>query len=261
MNALTLFQFDTADIRVLTTPEGETLFVAKDICDALGYSNHNKAIGDHCRGVTKRHPLQTAGGMQDVRVIAEPDVLRLIVKSNLPSAVRFEKLVFEDILPTIRRTGGYRANGNGFDIPKSLPEALRLAAQALDDKAVAEARAEALAVTVAAQAPKVEALHRIAATDADMPMTEAAKVIGVKPRALIDWLRRKEWIYRRPGGRNWLAYQPRITQGVLTHKFTTLPGLGEDGTDKHVEQVLVTAKGVAVLATHLSRAGLAKAAA
>lgn len=138
MNALTLFQFDAADIRVITPLDGEPLFVAKDVAHALGYSNETDAISTHCKGVSKRYPLQTAGGMQGIRVIAEPDVPRLIVKSHLSSADRFERLVFEEILPGIRKTGSYGTPGTGFDIPKSLPEALRLAANALEQKAVAE---------------------------------------------------------------------------------------------------------------------------
>lgn len=66
-------------------------------------------MGDHCKGVTKRYPLQTPGGMQEVRVLSEPDVMRLVVNCTLPAAESFERLVFEDILPTIRKTGSYTA--------------------------------------------------------------------------------------------------------------------------------------------------------
>jgi prophage antirepressor-like protein len=111
MNGLIPFQFDGREIRVVADESGEPLFVGKDICDALGFSNSSKAMGDHCKGVTKRYPLQTSGGLQEMRVLAEPDVLRLIVSCNLPAAQAFERLVFEEILPTIRRTGGYSATG------------------------------------------------------------------------------------------------------------------------------------------------------
>ncbi|MRT95091.1 BRO-N domain-containing protein, partial [Xylella fastidiosa] len=66
-------------------------FVGKDVADVLGYTNHNKALGDHCRGVTKCYPLQTSGGVQEIRIISEPDMLRLIVSSKLPAAERFER--------------------------------------------------------------------------------------------------------------------------------------------------------------------------
>lgn len=106
------FQFEKTDVRVLTDDQGEPLFVAKDVAVALGYTNPSKAISDHCKGVTIRYPLQTAGGMQEVRVIKEPDVYRLIFKSKLPSAEKFEKLVMEEILPSIRKTGKYSIQNN-----------------------------------------------------------------------------------------------------------------------------------------------------
>lgn len=95
--------------------DGQPWFVGKDVCDALGYTNPNKAMGDHCKGVTKRYPLETGGGTQEVRVLPEADVLRLIVKSSLPAAEKFERWVFEDVLPAIRKTGAYVPvpQGNG----------------------------------------------------------------------------------------------------------------------------------------------------
>ncbi|MRU22746.1 hypothetical protein FG476_01120, partial [Xylella fastidiosa subsp. multiplex] len=86
-------------------------FVGKDVADVLGYTNHNKALGDHCRGVPKRYPLQTSGGVQEIRIISEPDMLRLIVSSKLPAAERFERWVFEEVLPTLRKTGTYSTPG------------------------------------------------------------------------------------------------------------------------------------------------------
>lgn len=109
MNQITPFQFEAHQVRVVTDEAGELLFVGKDVCLAIGYSDHNNAMKQHCKGVVKRHPLQTPGGTQDVRVLSEPDVLRLIVSSNLPAAQAFEKWVFEDVLPSIRKTGSYTA--------------------------------------------------------------------------------------------------------------------------------------------------------
>jgi prophage antirepressor-like protein len=107
MSNIIPFQFESNSIRVVTDDNGEPLFVAKDICEALGYKDPTTAVRNHCKGVPKQHPLQTPGGMQELRVLTEPDVLRLIVKSELPGAERFEAWVFEDVLPTIRRTGSY----------------------------------------------------------------------------------------------------------------------------------------------------------
>lgn len=110
MSNLIPFQFESTSIRVVTDDNGEPLFVGKDVCDALGYSDHTNAMKQHCRGVAKHHPIaDSLGRMQETRVLTEPDVFRLAVKSELPGAERFEAWVFEDVLPTIRKTGSYTA--------------------------------------------------------------------------------------------------------------------------------------------------------
>ena len=96
-------------------------------------------------------------------------------------------------------------------------------------------------------APKAEALDRIADADGLMNPTVAAKSLQVQPKKLFDFMREKHWIYRRPGGSGNVAYQDKIQAGYLTHKITTVQR--EDGTDKVCEQVLVTAKGLAKLAS------------
>lgn len=87
--------------------DGDVFFVGKDVCAVLGYKDTNNAIKLHCKGVVKRHPLCTAGGTQNVRVLSESDVMRLICSSQLPEAVKFEKWVFEEVLPAVRKHGGY----------------------------------------------------------------------------------------------------------------------------------------------------------
>ena len=125
------FQFESTSIRVVTDESGEPLFVAKDICEALGYKDPTTAVRNHCKGVPKQHPLQTPGGMQELRVLTEPDVLRLIVNSTLPAAEAFERMVFEEILPTIRKTGGYGMGSQNTTpsavVPAPTIEAFKLA--------------------------------------------------------------------------------------------------------------------------------------
>lgn len=107
MSNLIPFKFESHQIRVVTSNDGEPLFVGKDVALALGYNNPNKAMLDHCKGITIRYPLPTSGGTQEMRVLTEADVFRLIVNCKLPAGESFEKLVFEEILPTIRKTGRY----------------------------------------------------------------------------------------------------------------------------------------------------------
>lgn len=106
MNALIPFTFENSTLRVVEI-DGEPWFVGKDVAEALGYADPTTAIRSHCKGVQKRHPLPTPGGTQELRILAEPDVLRLIVNSTLPSAERIERWLFEEVLPSIRKTGSY----------------------------------------------------------------------------------------------------------------------------------------------------------
>jgi prophage antirepressor-like protein len=86
--------------------EGKIYFPASDCAKLLGYSNPRKAVIDHCKGVTKCDTL-SEGGVQEKNYIPEGDLYRLITSSKLPTAEKFEKWVFDEILPAIRKTGGF----------------------------------------------------------------------------------------------------------------------------------------------------------
>lgn len=104
---LNTFTFDGEPVRTVTLENGEPGFVGRDVAERLGYADTSDAIKRHCKGPVIRRPLLTPGGQQEVRVLAEADVLRLIVSSKLPAAERFERWVFEDVLPALRRTGRF----------------------------------------------------------------------------------------------------------------------------------------------------------
>ena len=113
MNELKIFSNkDFGDVRTIEF-DGKVLFAASDIAKALGYTNPNKAINDHCRAITKRS-TPISGKAQDINFIPEGDIYRLIVKSKLPSAEKFETWIFDEVLPTIRKTGGYVNNDEVF---------------------------------------------------------------------------------------------------------------------------------------------------
>lgn len=92
---------------------GKELFCASDVARALGYKRPADAVTQHCKGSVK-HRIQTNGGNQLVKFIPESDIYRLIVKSELKEAEVFEKWLFEEILPTIRKTGGIVTNEDMF---------------------------------------------------------------------------------------------------------------------------------------------------
>lgn len=110
MSNLITLNFQHSDtVRIFLDENGTPLFVAKDVAKTLGYANTKDAIARHCRGVVKHYPLPTQGGTQAVRVIYEPDVYRLIFGSKLQSATQFQDWVFNEVLPSIRKTGQYTA--------------------------------------------------------------------------------------------------------------------------------------------------------
>ena len=131
-------------------------------------------------------------------------------------------------------------------IPQTLPEALRLAADLAEQN-------NRLQLVVTEQAPKVEALDRIATARGAMCLTDAAKHLGVKRKWLIEWMRANRWIYRRPGCARWVAYEPREASGLLEHKVSVI-GLDDAGEQRLASQVKVTAKGLALLAQKIGGA-------
>lgn len=97
------------DLTVLTHDDGSLWFIGKEVCDKLGYTNSRKALNDHCRGVTKRYIKLNQLDMfeTEVNIIPERDVYRLVMRSKLPTAEKFEEFVVSEILPSIRKTGSY----------------------------------------------------------------------------------------------------------------------------------------------------------
>jgi Rha family phage regulatory protein len=107
---------------------------------------------------------------------------------------------------------------------------------------------------IAEDAPKVDGFDRIAKSDGSLCLTDAAKTLQIQPRKLTQLLQEKGWMYRRPMGSGYLAYQDRIQSGCLEHKVTT--GEKSDGSEWTSTQVRVTAKGLTKLADVVRQAGL-----
>lgn len=106
MNEMQVFQnSEFGELGVLEV-NGKPYFPATACAKALGYKRPADAITAHCKGSVKYRVL-TNGGEQELKFIPEGDLYRLITHSKLPAAERFEKWVFDEVLPTIRRTGSY----------------------------------------------------------------------------------------------------------------------------------------------------------
>lgn len=143
----------------------------------------------------------------------------------------------------------------------SRTEILRMALGLSEERDALKVQTHQQQATIATLEPKAQALDRLSDATGNHCITDAAKVLRMKPTALFDWLAERAWIYRRGNGGTWIAYQDRIDGGWLVNKVLTLPGkpVVEHGRvvgtlpDKVVDRLLVTPKGLAHLAQLLNK--------
>ncbi len=109
MNELKVFSSSEFGELGVMLIEGKEYFPANQCAAILGYAVPKDAIARHCKGALKRR-LPTNGGVQEVKLIPEGDLYRLIVSSKLPKAAEFERWIFDTVIPQIRHNGGYIGN-------------------------------------------------------------------------------------------------------------------------------------------------------
>lgn len=192
MNELEIFKNEEfGQVRTLVDKDGAILFCASDVAQALGYAKPRNAINAHCKGALKRGSL-TNGGVQELTFIPEPDVYRLIMKSKLPSAERFEKWVFEEVLPTIRKHGGYVTWDKLQDImtnPHSLAEFLRQMLLVTEENVRLKKVLDELE-------PKGDYFDSLVDNNLLVNFRTAAKEIGIKPMRFTQFLLDKKYVFR-----------------------------------------------------------------
>ncbi len=197
MDELKIFEHPKfGNIRTVTE-DGKTLFCGKDVAAALGYSDPKKAIARHCKGGTKR-PLPTNGGEQEAVFIPEGDIYRLAAKSELPGAEEFESWIFDEVLPSIRRTGGYIAGADNMTPEELMAKALTVAQKTLADR---EARLAAVTVENQIMKPKADYFDELVDRNLLTNFRETAKQLEVKERDFIQFLLNKKYIYRDKRGK------------------------------------------------------------
>ena len=179
---LSVFNFDDAAVRTLML-DGEPWFVGKDIASVLGYSRERDAIDQHCKGAVK-HRLPSNSGEQEYLIIPERDVYRLIMRSKLPAAERFEEWVVGEVLPTIRKTGAYLIEPAEVSIARGL-----IAATALleDRKRLIEAQQQ----QIEHLQPKADFYDAVTESGDAVDIGTVAKVLnlGIGRTRLFEFLR------------------------------------------------------------------------
>lgn len=206
MNELKIFTNpDFGKVRTLEE-NGTVLFCASDVAEALGYAKSRNAITAHCRYALKRgvpHP-QAENKEIEMTFIPEGDVYRLIARSKLPSAEQFERWVFDEVLPSIRKHGAYmtpetlQAAIMNPDIMIQLCQQLK----AEQDKNTA-LRADLSKATVrnTIMAPKADYFDELVERNTLTNFRETAKQLGVKQKAFINFLMERKFIYRDKRGK------------------------------------------------------------
>ena len=211
-------QFTSNEFGTIRTVEqdGKVLFCGKDVATALGYANTKDALAKHCKGVANRYPLKTDGGTQKFRFITEGDLYRLIASSKLPSAQKFESWVFDEVLPSIRRQGGYMTARADETPEEIMARALMLAKDTMDrqKREIAELR------------PKALFADAVAASDGTCLIGELAKMmrqngVQVGQNRLFEWLRRDGFLGKSGSNRN-VPTQMAMERGLFRIKETAV---------------------------------------
>lgn len=186
--------------------EGKPYAVAVDVATALGYRNSRKALKDHCRHVTKRyipHP-QSANKQMELNVIPEGDIYRLIMKSRLPQAEKFESWVMEEVLPQIRKTGGYIPVKEKISDIEIMSQALAIAQRTInnfdDILKLKDQQIEIRNKIIKEQEPKVIYADNVLGSHKLISSTDVAKDLGMTANKLHKILNRAGYIYKRDRG-------------------------------------------------------------
>lgn len=199
MNNLTVFE--NPEFGAIRTVEldGEPWLVGKDVADALGYTNPRKALADHVddedKGVTKCY---TPGGDQDMTIINESGLYSLVLSSKLPTARKFRRWVTSEVIPSIRRSGGYIAGQKELSPEELMARALKVANDVL---AAREARISELTVQNTIMQPKADYFDELVDRNLLTSFRDTAKQLGVSQNAFIGFLKERKYIYRDQKGK------------------------------------------------------------
>ena len=225
MNDLQIFENEVfGKIRTLGK-DGEPWFVGKDVAEALGYERPTKAIQDHVDTEDKDEvPIQDSiGRMQNTPIINESGLYSLVLSSKLPSAKQFKRWVTSDILPAIRKYGGFLTPEKVEEVLLNPDTIIRLAT---DLKSEREQR-KALEIIVETQRPKVLFADSVSASKTSILIGDLAKIlkqngIDIGQKRLFHWLREKGWLIRQKGNSYNMPTQKGMEQGYFEIKETVI---------------------------------------
>lgn len=204
MSNIQIFNYQSNEVRTVEMG-GEPWFVLKDVCNILNINNASDVynrLDDDEKGVAQ---IDTLGGRQKMSTVNESGLYHVILRSDKPEAAPFRKWVTSEVLPSIRKNGGYIAGQEQLTPEELMAKALLVANKTLADREarICELTAQNSQLTVEKQImqPKAEYFDELVDRNLLTNFRETAKELGIKPKAFVAWLLDKKFIYRDQKGK------------------------------------------------------------
>lgn len=198
MNNMQIFKYENNDVRTVEM-NGEPWFVLKDVCGVLGLSNHKVTAQRLDRDeVSQTYLTDSIGRKQETTVINESGLYSVILRSDKPEAKPFRKWVTSEVLPSIRKNGGYIAGQEQMTPEELMAKALLVANKTLAER---DARISELTVQNTIMLPKAQYFDELVDRNTLTNFRETAKELGISEKAFICFLIDKKYIFRNQRGK------------------------------------------------------------
>lgn len=250
MNAeIQIFDFNDAPLRTLTDENNDPWFSGQDVCNILGTgTNHLREYLDEDEITNVRTTDIGQNGGKAPVFISEPGLYKLIMRSRKQEAKDFQRWVTHEVLPQIRKTGGYIPTTDADDDMAILAKAVLVAQKTIDLK---NQQLQAKDAQIMQLEPKAKALDTFTDVEDRLLVRDAAKILSnsgtvVSEKQLREWMTANDWIYKHNG--SWHATAKHCTAGHLVMVMSTKHGTKTDGTKfAFPPTVRITRKGLALL--------------
>ena len=212
MNEITIFNYGCKEIRTVMK-NGEPWWVLKDVCEVLGLSN-SRMVSDRLDEDELMSVKLTSGGqMREMTVVNESGLYNVILRSDKPNAKAFKKWVTSEVLPSIRKHGGYLTPAK-IEEAFYNPDALMRLATVLKEE---REKREALEERVVEMKPKADYFDHVVDKGHLTNIRDTAKQLGIREREFTKWLKDKKYIYYN-ARRQIRPYGKAVHVGILQLK-------------------------------------------
>lgn len=244
MNNLQIFNSpDFGQIRTIQQ-NGEPWFVGKDVAKILGYERADNAIRNHVDDEDKlMHQISASGQNREMYIINESGLYSLILSSKMPKAKEFKRWVTSEVIPAIRKTGGYIAGSENMTDAEIMAKAVLVAQSTIQQR---DQRIKELESDVAAAKPKVLFADAVSASDSTILIGDLAKILKqnghpIGQKRLFNWMREQGYLIKRQGADYNSPTQRAMEMGLFKIKETAISH--SDGHVSVSKTTKVTGKG------------------